>query len=261
MEPKDHIHFALDVDNPDEAEALVTELSPYIDSVKIGLELITAIGVPAAIKLVHDNGGKIFADLKLNDIPKTVAGASRAITRHGVYMFNLHALSGPKAMTAAKEAVDEVMQSVTAPAKRPVVFAVTILTSLDYASLVQMHLLPEAIKDPSDEEKGVLIGELVANLALLTEKSGLDGVIASPKEVKTIRGICSSKFKIITPGVRPAGADVEDQKRIATPFETIFDGADGVVVGSPIRKAKNRIDAAKRIADEIGEALIQRSKS
>lgn len=254
----------MDVDSLEKALELVRGLHPYVGCFKIGLELLTNEGAPKVIKAIQEVGGKVFYDGKFKDIPNTVAGATRAVTRLDVKMFNVHCLGGAEMMkTARKTAEDEAaLRGGMGGVPRPLVLGVTILTSLDYNDLVEMGLMKELnIADPEEKKatETALIRGLVKNLALLAQESGLDGVIASPQEIEAIREYCQPEFLIVTPGVRPRWAAVGDQKRVMSPGEAVKIGADYLVIGRPITKPPSEIggpiEAAKKIAEEIENAI------
>lgn len=273
MEANERIIVALDVDSPEKAKPLVEQLVPFVDCFKIGLEFINSIVeqivVPDEEEEAIENlktirqlfdllDGKILWDGKFKDIPNTVAGASRPITRIGVKMFNVHCLGGLPMMMAAKRAVDEAVL----PGHRPLILGVTILTSLNYDDLKRLGFREKLIAEDSrslEELKDEHIKELVAHLAQLVQASGLDGVIASAKEIKAIRSLCRPDFLVVTPGTRPKWAAAGDQKRVTTPGEAIKAGADYLVIDRPITKPPEEIgspiEAAKRIAEEIDSAL------
>jgi orotidine-5'-phosphate decarboxylase len=229
------IIVALDVPSADEAVALVTRLTGAVGAFKIGLELFNAEGPRIFERLRAAGGGdvQLFYDAKFHDIPNTVAGAMRAALKHGVWMVNVHASGGGAMIRAAVEAANDYA------GQRPLVIAVTVLTSVDTATL--------------NDELGVAgdARDQVVRLARLAQESGADGVVASPQEAEAIRAACGARFVIVTPGVRPAGADVADQKRIATPAAAIAAGANYLVVGRPITQASDPRAAAHAILDEI----------
>lgn len=257
MEAKEKIIVALDVDSLDKALKLVKELHPYVGYFKVGLELLTSEGSPKVVQAIKEAGGKIFYDGKFKDIPNTVAGASKAVTKMGVDMFNVHCLGGSAMMKAARKAAEEVSQN--QGRKRPLILGVTVLTSLDYNDLVQLGIYDELnIADPEElsQIKKERIERLaVRHLAWLAQESGLDGVIASPQEIQAIRRYCQPELLVVTPGVRPLWAATDDQKRVMTPGEAIKAGANYLVIGRPITQPPAEIggpvEAAKRIAEEM----------
>ncbi|MDN5344279.1 MAG: orotidine-5-phosphate decarboxylase [Clostridia bacterium] len=240
MTAKDKIIVALDVPDLATGEKLVDRLAPYVGMFKVGLEFYTSAG-PAAIRMVQERGGKVFADLKLHDIPNTVAGAARALVRLGVDMLNVHAAGGRAMMQAAATAVREEAVVMGRPA--PILLAVTVLTCLD----------GEALRQEVGIEREV--EEQVVRWARLAQESGLDGVVASPREIRIIQGACGPEFIIVTPGVRPAGADLGDQRRVMTPAEALQEGASYLVIGRPITAAPNPVAAARAIGAEMAGAL------
>lgn len=214
---------ALDVDNLEKAKALVEKLYPLVKIFKIGSQLFTACG-PEAIKMVHKEGARVFLDLKFHDIPNTVAKAVKAAKDMGVFMINVHASGGKKMLEAAVSARGR--------EKTPLILAVTVLTSLD----------TKGLRDIGIKKSPLTYAE---ELAYLAKSAGLDGVVCSAGETAGIRRACGSKFIIVTPGIRPPGYRKQDQKRIATPEYALRCGADYIVVGRPITKAKDPLLAAK----------------
>lgn len=237
---KDRLIVALDVDTVEKAEKLVAQLKDHVGMFKVGMELYNSVG-PEILRRLHALGGKIFLDLKFHDIPNTVGQAAEVVTGHGVYMFNLHASGGQKMMRAALEKSS--LKSRGMGITKPLIIAVTILTSMDQATL--------------ENEIGINkpIQEQVVTWAKLAQKSGLNGVVASPLEIKAIREACGDDFVIVTPGVRPTWAATNDQKRVMTPKEAVQSGATYLVVGRPITANPKPADAAKRILEEMEEGL------
>jgi orotidine-5'-phosphate decarboxylase len=234
----DKLIVALDVDKPDHALSLVRELRGVAGMFKIGSQLFTIAG-PQIVKDVVSSGAKVFLDMKFHDIPYQVAGAARAAAQLGVSMFTIHASGGPVMMQRAVEAVSEVAER--EGIERPAVLAVSVLTSIDAATLSQIGV------NESPQE-------WVSRLVKLAEECGVDGAVASPKEAQTIRAtVTKSKFLIVTPGIRPAGKDMraDDQQRVATPGIALRAGADYVVVGRPITAATDPVAAARDIVAEM----------
>ncbi len=221
---------ALDVRSLDEAKEMIRKLSPDVRIFKVGMGLFTLCG-PDAVALVHDNGARVFLDLKFHDIPNTVAHAVRSAAKLGVFMVNIHALGGSEMMMKAVEAARE-------SEKRPKLLGVTVLTSMDQSAIGEVGI----------ERK---IEEEVVSLARLGKESGLDGVVASPNETGLIRKNLGKDFIIVTPGIRPTGAEKGDQKRVMTPKDAIMAGADYIVVGRPITETKDPLGAAKKIIKEM----------
>ncbi len=227
------IFVALDVETKEKALEIVGDLRGLGACFKIGKQLFTSTGSELVREIVG-MGEDVFLDLKYHDIPNTVAKAGAAAAQLGVKIFNVHASGGRKMM----EAVREEMNKLTNP---PLVLAVTILTSLG----------EEDIREVGFDRT---IPEQIARLAKLAKDSGMDGVVASPLEIELIRETCGKDFKILTPGIRPAFAAVNDQKRIATPAEALRKGADYLVIGRPITAAENRREAFLKILEECKNA-------
>ena len=222
----DKIFVALDVPERERALELAKVLQGHVGGFKIGLELFCSLGPSIVEEICAQN---TFLDLKLHDIPNTVAGASRALARLGVKIFNLHCLGGRDMMRAGSEAA----HAENAEAK---IIGVTILTSHDAASLRELGLSEE----PRDA---------VRQLAFLAREAGMDGVVCSPQEIDLVRGECGADFLIVTPGIRPAGSAVGDQKRILSPREALDKGADWLVIGRPITAANDPVAAAHSLFD------------
>ena len=236
---KQRLIFALDVDEFAEAEKWVEQLHENVGLFKVGKQLFTKCG-PAVVRMVQDRGGQVFLDLKYHDIPNTVAKAAVEACKLGVKMFNVHALGGLEMM---QQTVAEVDAYCAANAvARPTMLAVTILTSSTEETLRGV-----GIDRP--------VTEMVPRLAKLAKDAGFDGVVASPKEVGLIRAVCGEEFQIVTPGVRPAFAAMDDQKRVTTPAEAISAGATALVIGRPISAAADPLAAAGKILAEIEAAL------
>ena len=233
---RERLVLALDVDDFKSAEELVDKLKDYVGVFKIGSQLFTAEGTKV-IDMVNKKGGKVFLDLKFHDIPNTVKGAAESATKLGVYMFNIHTSGGYEMMKAAADATRET--SIKLGIKKPFVLGVTVLTSINQ----------EVLKKEIGVNKNVK--EHVVHLAKLAKSAGLDGVVASAQEIKEIRASCGNDFIILTPGIRPAGEELNDQKRVMTPKQALEKGADFLVVGRPIRNAKNPVKAAQDILKEM----------
>jgi orotidine-5'-phosphate decarboxylase len=229
------IIFALDVPGLAEAERWAGLLADRVGLFKVGKQLFTAAG-PAVVRAIRERGGEVFLDLKYHDIPNTVAMASLEAARLGATLFNLHALGGYEMMARTVEALDREYGG-TRAAK---VLAVTILTSSSEATLREV-----GIDRP--------VPEMVVRLAQLAQRAGIDGVVASPREVPLIRQACGPGFLVVTPGVRPAFASADDQQRIMTPAEAVRAGADYLVIGRPIAAAPDPAAAAAAIIDEMVE--------
>ena len=226
----DYSKVIIALDTPDEQKALelVKLLKHKVSVFKVGLELFCSEG-PEIVNKINDLGCKVFLDLKFHDIPNTVAGAARAALSTGAFMFNVHASGGREMMRKVRVMID----AAELPEK-PIVIAVTVLTSLDESDLNDINIS----KSPLEQVK---------TLALLTKESGLDGVVASPREITAIREVAGQDFVIVTPGVRPAWAQAGDQKRIMTPAEALDAGASYIVVGRPVTAAPNPVEAIDKL--------------
>lgn len=233
------IVVALDVDSARQALSLVDQLRGTVGMFKVGKQLFTAEG-PDVVRRIIGMGERVFLDLKFHDIPNTVAKAGVEAARLGVSIFNLHAMGGSKMMRAAAETLNEVVEREKMP--RPMILGVTVLTSHTQESLNEVGI----------ERK--LEDEVVA-LARLCASSGIDGVVASPQEIVPIRkAVDNPRFAILTPGVRPAGAALDDQSRVMTPAEAIKAGSNFLVIGRPITAADDPVLVAQKILEEIEQA-------
>jgi len=233
-EARQRLIVALDVPDAASALALVGQLEKHCLWFKVGLELFIAAG-PAVIEPLVARGHSVFLDLKLHDIPNTVAGAVRSATGMGVKMLTLHAAGGPAMLAAAHSALDGVTES-------PELLAVTVLTSMDQAQVNATGL------DRSPAEQV----ELLARMGI---DSGIRGFVCSPQEVAGVRALTGPEGVLVVPGIRPAGFASGDQKRIATPAEALREGASYLVVGRPITQAPDPAEAAEAILKEMAEAL------
>jgi orotidine-5'-phosphate decarboxylase len=236
---KQRLIFALDVDNLEDARGWVDKLQGQVGVFKIGKQLFTRCG-PEVVSLVQDGGCDVFLDLKYHDIPNTVAMAGLEALRLGVRMFNVHALGGFEMMAKLVAEIDKACPR--GNPDRPVLLAVTILTSSNEETLRGVGI-----------DRPVEV--MVPKLARLARDAGMDGVVASPKEVGLIREACGDDFLIVTPGVRPAFATQDDQKRVTTPADALRSGADYLVIGRPISAAADPALAADMILQEMQEAL------
>lgn len=230
------IVVALDVDSEEEALRLTGQI-PESEVFKVGLTLFTAKG-PALFEKLKNQDKKVFLDLKLHDIPNTVAGAVRMGVRHGVYMMTLHTSGGKEMMERAADAAAE--EATKLGFERPLLVGVTVLTSLKTE-----HLRTIGIESNTEEQ--------VLRLAGLAREAGLDGVVCSPHEITLIKQECGSRFLVVAPGIRPAWAAAQDQKRILTPAQAVRKGADYIVIGRPIIKDPDPRGAFRKILDELGQ--------
>ncbi len=220
------------IDTPDLKRALdlAKAVRPYVGGLKVGLEFLTARG-PDGVAAIVEMGLPVFADVKFHDIPNTVAGAAREIARLGVAIFNVHASGGEAMLRAAREAASSVNPAVK-------LIAVTVLTSFDDKDLEPVGQLGPA-------------ADQVVRLARLAQSCGLDGVVCSAREIAAVRGALGADFLIVVPGIRPAGADLADQRRVMTPVEAARAGADILVVGRPITGAADPAQAARAIMESL----------
>jgi len=240
---KRRLIFPLDVDSVRDAEALVEELLPEVGMFKIGKQLFVHAG-PAIVRYVKEHGGDVFLDLKFHDIPRTVAKAGVEAARLGVQMFDVHASGSAEMM---RTTVGEVSRTCRREGlSRPKILAVTVLTSLSREDLKRIGIVAG-------------IESQVVRLARLAKESGMDGAVASAKEIVAIRKTCGRAFTIVTPGVRPRGDTRDDQKRVTTPGEAIRAGADYVVIGKPIRDAPSPRAAARAIVADMERGAAARA--
>jgi orotidine-5'-phosphate decarboxylase len=225
------IVVALDFEQKAAALNLVSQLDPSLCRLKIGKEMFTHFG-PALITELQQRKFEIFLDLKFHDIPNTVAKAVQAAADLGVWMVNVHASGGSRMMTAAREALQKFDHD------KPLLIAVTVLTSMEQADLTELgiHVTP---------------AEQVLKLAALTASAGLDGVVCSAQEAALLKQQFGKQFCLVTPGIRPAFASSDDQKRVMTPAEALTVGVDYLVIGRPITKAADPLAALQAIYQEI----------
>ncbi|HKO99850.1 MAG TPA: orotidine-5'-phosphate decarboxylase [Pyrinomonadaceae bacterium] len=237
MKPgRNKLIVALDVETSAEARRIVSALRGMVGMFKIGSQLYTSTG-PELVREIVAMQEQVFLDLKFHDIPNTVAAAAVEATRLGVSLFNVHAAGGTEMMRRTADAVSEFVAKERLAA--PAIIAVTVLTSSNADTLAEL-----GITDNPEE--------MVTRLALLTEASGLDGVVASPREVERVRAAVKKPgFLIVTPGIRPAGSDPGDQKRVMTPREAIRAGSDYIVIGRPILMAHDAVRAVQSILDDL----------
>jgi orotidine-5'-phosphate decarboxylase len=232
------IMVALDYSSAEEAKVLLKELQGIPCYMKVGMQLFYAAG-PSFVQYLKEQGYKVFLDVKMHDIPNTVKGGSESVTRLGVDMFNIHASGGVAMMEAALEGVDKAVTGLAATASRPLIIAVTQLTSTN------QQVLNDEIGISGAVEQSVL------RYAQLAQSAGLDGVVASPLEVARIKQSLGSPFVTVTPGIRPAGSAAGDQSRVMTPKKAFQQGTDYIVIGRPITAAPEPRKALETILEEL----------
>ena len=238
MTPRERLIVALDVPKGSEALQLVDRLADRVGLFKIGLQLFTAEG-PKLVREIVDRGCRVFLDLKLHDIPNTVASAGIEAARLGVHMLTLHTLGGESMLESTAERVRQVSQSEGLDA--PLLLGVTILTSMDSPALATVGLSSS-------------IDENVLALGRMAQRAGLGGVVCSPLEIRLLREGGVDRMKLVTPGIRPAHAAKDDQARTMRPAEAIREGGDYLVIGRPITNASDPAAAAASILLELEQA-------
>lgn len=224
------IVVALDFPTQEQALAMADQLDPKLCRVKVGKELYTATG-PAILEQLHKRGYDVFLDLKFHDIPNTCAKAVGVAADLGVWMVNVHASGGQKMMEAARNELEK-------KTHKPLLIGVTVLTSMERSDLAGIGLDIEPM-------------EQVERLAKLAQTSGLDGIVCSGREVALIREICGKDFLTVTPGIRPGGSDVGDQKRVMTPKQAVEAGVDYMVIGRPVTQSSFPNAACNQIVSSI----------
>ena len=237
---KEKLVLALDVEDINEAKALVDELNPYIGTFKVGLQLFCGYGLEI-VNYIKEKNSNFFLDVKLHDIPNTVEKASFNVIKNGANFFNVHATGGIEMMRAAKKGAIEASKKFNR--KKPLILAVTVLTSISQEILSNELSNKKEVKD------------FVLQLARNAKEAGLDGVVASALELKEIKKELGKDFIVLTPGIRPSWTLKDDQKRIATPKSAISDGADYIVLGRAVTKAENKLEAIEKIYEEINEVI------
>ena len=231
------LFVALDVPNAEEAEVLVDALAKEAGGFKIGMELITAIGAPAAVKIAGKYGNRVFYDHKFYDIPNSVAGAAKGATSHGVFMLTVPMATGEKAVHAAVQAVASVGPTM--------VLGVTVLTSFDDADVMKIH--------------GAAVDATVRKFAAMAQSAGCHGIVCSPRELPILQNLEWLRDMVfVVLGIRPTGSDRGDQKRFMTPYDVAKAGADYLVIGRPITQAPDPVAAARAIVSEMAEGFSTR---
>lgn len=238
MDKRTRIFCALDSADLETVRSVAQAIAGAVDGLKLGLEFFTAQG-PDGIREIAKLGLPIFLDVKLHDIPNTVAGAIRSLAPLAPYYLTLHAAGGEEMLRAARDtAHEEAARLSLAP---PRLLAVTVLTSLDEGDLAQQGIAGSA-------------REQVVRLAELARRAGIDGIVSSPREIEAIRAACGAGFDIVVPGIRPGGGGAQDQKRVMTPGEAVRAGASALVIGRPITGAADPAQAAAQIRAEVDTA-------
>lgn len=257
MEREVKIFFPVDVPSLRSGITLLNEVVDCIDVPKVGLELIHAIGTQAAVIMCQEYGKNPFVDAKLIDIPETVRGAAKSITKHGPAYFNMMACGGKPMMVAGVEGAAAMARELGIP--KPKVIAVTVLTSMTPQDLVDIRVAPQDLLDMSADEQQDFITELVMAWAENAVAAGVDCLLSSPKEGAAMRAKWPST-ELIFPGIRMPDSPKDDQARTMTPYEAVLAGANGLVIGRPIRKppqGKTRAEMAQLIRADIDRALAE----
>ncbi len=233
---KNPIIVALDVPDAEQAIKLAEAIAPAVGAFKIGKELFVSAG-PDIVKRVRDTGASVFLDLKFHDIPNTVAKAVASATRLDVQMLTVHTCGGSTMLERALKGANEAAKQTGNEA--PLILGVTVLTSMDESDLNEVSVN----KTPESQ---------VIHLAQMATGAGLKGLVCSPKEITPLREVLPPEVQLVTPGIRPAGSEKGDQKRVMTPVEAISAGADWLVIGRPIYAADNPREAAESILESLG---------
>ncbi|WP_051132425.1 MULTISPECIES: orotidine-5'-phosphate decarboxylase [Thermodesulfobacterium] len=241
MNPRDRIVFPLDVPTIDEALRWVDRLKDLVGVFKVGFELYTSCGPKVIEEIKKRSNNKIFLDLKLNDIPNTVLRTVRVVSNLGVDWITVHALSGEESLKSAVSAAYNNLK----------ILAVTVLTSLERADLMELGFNAELVREVKD---------LVLRLTKIAYQTGCDGIVCSARETSQIKEVYPELFTVV-PGIRLEGARKDDQIRVVTPYEAILSGADYLVIGRPIREAFSPEKTCMEIAEEIEKALAQKNQN
>ena len=240
LAPEERIITALDMGR-DEALALAQKLEGTAVWMKVGMTLYYREG-PSIVQALQDRGFKVFLDLKFHDIPHQVRGAARSAVLSGADMLTMHTVGSAAMCQAAREGAEEAARE--AGRQMPVTLGITVLTSMDQEALESVGIMRP-------------VADQVKAMAAIAKQAGLSGVVASPKEAAMLRGLLGPDAYIVTPGVRPAGAALGDQKRVATPAQAVLDGASHLVVGRPITQAEDPVAAFNAIVAELKDIHMQ----
>lgn len=240
QDAKERIILALDVDNIDEARTIVRELKDYVGFFKVGIQLFVSCGFEA-VKMIKEEGGKVYCDLKFHDIPHTVSQACECLIKNDVDFFNIHLQGGSKMVSQAVKASRDTAKKLEKPT--PTIIGVSLLSSFGQRTLTEELCVDKVLED------------YIMQLAKLAKNTGLDGIIACSNEAKKIRQELGDDFIIISPAVRPTWAAVNDQVRVDTPSEAVASGIDYLVIGRPITHADDRVSAVKLVIDEISSSV------
>jgi orotidine-5'-phosphate decarboxylase len=237
-DPRDRLIVALDMSEMERVASLVNLLGYHVFLYKVGLELFTSAGFNA-IDLLNKRGKKVFLDLKLHDIPRTVEKAAAAVARLGTFMTTVHCLAGKDVLEAARSGLEK---GTAAGGRRPLLLAVTLLTSHREEDIKEFFPGDWAMTDK------------VIEMAAMAERAGADGIVCSPMEVRRVKDSCPGLLAV-TPGVRIDAVEADDQRRVSSPGDAIKNGADYLVVGRPIVAAADPVDAARRVLDQMNAKL------
>ena len=235
IETKDRLIVALDYDRKEQALAVAREIKEHVGLFKVGLQLFSSEGADI-VRMLHDEGVRVFLDLKLHDIPNTVAKAAVVAAGLKVSMINFHCLGGKKMLSRAVEEVSEYCAKNSL--RKPLLIGVTILTSMAESDIAEVGISPTLIDE-------------VRKLASVAKASKLDGVVASVHEIEAIKEECGKDFIVVTPGIRPLWSRKHDQERVTTPADAIRKGSDFIVVGRPITDSSDRAKAAREVVQEM----------
>jgi len=253
LTPGERLIVALDVSDAARALRLAETLTPVVSRFKVGLQLYSAAGM-GIVEALHDLGASVFLDLKMHDIPNTVSSALEVCVQPGVMLVDVHATGGRRMLEAAALSVEKAATRLGVP--RPKVLGVTLLTHLHVSDLLEVGFSDSVRDARSPAPASDVVSAHVCRLARLCQEAGLDGVVASPQELRAIREEVGPSFLVVTPGIRPSGAVLNDQVRVATPTRAIRGGASYILVGRPITEADDPLEAAQRVVREMEDAML-----